>query len=313
MAKIISWDEIEDSEVKEPDYLINPYVVKEGITFIWGKTSIGKSPLSWWMAKAIGSGEGFFGLPSFKGKVLYIDVDSPETVLIDRLKKLTAGQHSGYPIEFVLSKPFTFPGQDREQDEFLAKLNVDYAPDCVFLNTLRKVHDLDDKESLSPKRVYSYYQHHFPKSALVFIHHSKKESLDPKARVIGAESFSGSQAWLNDAQAALHLEKYHSKKHRQNLRLIHIKSQFTDKLRPLPLHLEDDGTTMSSYLELDLKMAYEGLLNGDAKSKIYSELMERRGMDADRARHTVQIIEQGGFPDSRGFLSRLGGFHEENE
>jgi len=311
VTKIISWDEVEDSEIKEPDYLINPYVVKEGITFIWGKWGVGKSPLTWHMAKAIGTGKGFFGLPSVKGKVLYIDVDSPESVAIDRLKKLTHGI-KGIDVHFVLDKPFTFPGQEEEQDEMFRKLNDDYTPDVVFLNTLRKCHDLDDKESKSPKLVYSYYQHLFPKSALVFVHHAKKESLDPKSRVVSSESFSGSQAWINDAQAAMRLEPYKSRSKHMNLRLHHVKSQFSEKVLPLPLYLDKDGTSMDSYVETDLAVAYERMLQGKAKAAIYSELTSTRGLNAERARHVVQIIEDGGYPDSRGFLSSLGGINEED-
>jgi RecA-family ATPase len=313
VTKIISWDEVEESDIKEPDFWLNPYVVREGITFIWGKWGVGKSPLTWHMAKAIGTGEGFFGLPTKKGKVLYIDVDSPETVAVDRLKKITKGV-SGLDVHFVLDKPYTFPGQDPAQDDLFKKLNDDYTPDVVFFNTLRKMHDLDDKESKSPKMVYSYYQHLFPSSALVFVHHAKKESLDPKARVVTSESFSGSQAWINDAQSALRLEKRVSRAKKMNLRLHHVKSQFTEQLLPLPLYLdEQDGSSMSCYLYEDLKRAHELMLDGKQKGAIYSTLTQERGLSAERARHAVQMVETGRFPESRGFLSRLGGYHEEEE
>jgi hypothetical protein len=300
LTRILTWEELSSLELEEPEFWIDPYVVKEGITFVWGKWGRGKSPLTWHMARAIGSGEGFFGLPTKAGKVLYIDVDSPETVAISRIKKLTAVPN----VTFVLRKPFIFPHPPREQDSELRQLNTNHAPDVVFLNTLRKCHDLDDKDSRVAKMVYNYWQIIFPHSSLVFVHHDKKESTDPKARPNLSESFSGSQAWVNDAQVALRLDKHVGKKRgRENLRLTHFKSQVSEMLRPLPLFLEKDGTQMWSSRERDLACAWKAYQDGKVGVDCDRTVAKERGISETWARKFRNEIEKGNYPDSRKFLA----------
>lgn len=298
--KTYTWEQIETMEIKEPDFLINPFVVKEGVTFLWGKWGVGKSPTTWWMAHAMGSGEEFFGLPTRKSKVLYMDVDSPETVALDRLKKIKPAPN----VTFAIRKPFMFPGQPYDQDKELTELNKELTPDVVFFNTLRKCHDLDDKDSKSPKMVYSYYQNMFPNSALVFVHHDKKDSPDPKARITPSESFSGSQAWINDAQVGLKLTPYHGK--RDNARIWLMKSQVSPRwpyFQPLAINLEDDGSNMSCARQMDLKTAQKILGAGLKGVEADREIAKLRGISETYGRRHRLDVENKRYP-GRKWLER---------
>ena len=312
MAKIYTWDEISKITITEPEFFIDPYVVKEGITFLWGKWGLGKSPLTWWMAHAIGSGEPFFGLPSKKGKVLYIDVDSPETVALTRLKAISPAPN----VNFCIRKPLMFPGAPAEQDQELRELNEKYKPDVVFFNTLRKCHDMDDKDSRAPKMVYNYYQLAFPQAALVFVHHDKKDNPDPKSKPTPSETFSGSQAWMNDAQVGLKLAPFTSKKGRENLRLFLMKSQVSSKhphFQPMPLLLGTDGSSLSSSRELDLLESQSVLASGLSGTQADREIAKRRDISETYARKFRLDVERGRFPGSRKFLEKDPdfSFHEE--
>jgi hypothetical protein len=298
--KTYTWEEINTMKVQEPDFLINPFIVKEGITFLWGKWGVGKSPTTWWMAKAIGSGTEFFGLPTRKGRVLYLDVDSPETVALNRLKKIQPAPN----VLFAIRKPMMFPGQQPEQDRELIDIRKEFKPDLVVFNTLRKCHDLDDKDSKTPKMVYSYYQSLFPKSALLFVHHDKKDSPDPKARVNPTESFSGSQAWINDAQVGLKLTPYHGK--RENARIWNIKNQVAPRwpyFQPLPLTLEDDGSNMFSARQQDLEEAVKILGQGHKGVAADALIAHNRGISESHARSARHSVEAGKYP-GRGWLEK---------
>lgn len=288
-----TWDEIDTMEIKEPEFLINPFVVKEGITFLWGKWGVGKSPTTWWMAHAIGSGEEFFGLPTKKGTVLYLDVDSPESVALHRLKRIKPAPN----VVFAIRKPLMFPGQPVEQDRELIDLRKEFKPKVVIMNTLRKCHDLDDKDSKTPKMVYTYYQSMFPESALVFVHHDKKDSPDPKARVNPSESFSGSQAWINDAQVGLKLTPYHGK--RDNARIWLIKSQVSPRwphVQPLPIKLSDDGSNMSCARQEDLQEMMKLIKAGMKGTAADKQMASTRGISESWARGARLHIEHGRYP-----------------
>ena len=291
--KTYTWEQISTMTIKEPDFLINPFIVKEGITFLWGKWGVGKSPTTWWMAHAIGTGTEYFGLPTRKGRVLYLDVDSPETVALNRLKKIKPAPN----VLFAVRKPLMFPGQLPEQDKELLTLRQEFQPDLVIFNTLRKCHDLDDKDSKTPKMVYSYYQSLFPKSALLFVHHDKKDSPDPKAKVNPTESFSGSQAWINDAQVGLKVTPYHGK--RENARIWNIKNQVAPRwpyFQPLPVYLEDDGSNMWSARHEDLQAVQKALAVGMKGVMCDRQVAEVRGISETYARSARLLVEAGKYP-----------------
>lgn len=287
--------------MEEPQFLLDPYIVRGGITFLWAKSSVGKSPLTWAMAASIGSGSHFYGLPTTQARVLYIEVDTPMHAIVPRLKRLTPPPPN---VWWHFLSPISVPSPRQEDMEGLLAAKEAAKPEVVFVNTLRKVHDLDDKDSKTPKIVYSFFQHLFPTAALVFIHHARKSSPDPKAIHHGDESFSGAMNWINDAQVGLHLERYSSKDSKENLRLYHSKSQISPKLRPMPLHLAKDGTTLTSPRFDQLIKTYEILNNPPDGSKLDLDqfLAKELGVSITTARRNRYVIEAEEFPGSRRFM-----------
>lgn len=305
MSDFLTWEELNAREYPKEDFLLDPYIPREGIVLLWGATSTGKSPLGWAMAAAIGNGTSFFGLPTHPGRVLYVENDTPEQVVAGRVRKLPPAPN----VWWMFTPPLSLPGIDPEDKRMLVRANDEIAPDVVFLNTLRKLHDMDDKDSVTPKMVYSFFRKLFPKSALVFVHHVRKQSTDPRALDRSKESFSGSNHWLDDAQVGIHLESYDGA--RENLRLYHRKSQASELLRPLPLKLESDGSTLRSPLFEELLFTYE-LLNEweDDKTTLDAAVALKFGISVSTAKKRRLAIEHGRFPGSRDFLNRA---HREDE
>jgi len=261
------------------------------------------------MASAVGAGHHFFGLPVTNGRVLYIEVDTPEEVVVPlRLKHLPPVNN----VWWMFCKPMGLPAIDPEVQDALREAQSDIRPDLVILNTLRKLHAMDDKDSKTPTAVYSYFQHIFPQAALLFVHHEKKESQDPRALKLEGESFSGSRHWIDDAQVGLHLEKYSGNK-TCNLRLHMRKSQVSELVKPLPLFLEKDGSNVSSPLFDELFFIYEqlnedpGIPRGDLDRLVAKKL----GVSEMTARRRRAGIEAGDFPGSRRFLAKIA--EEEDE
>lgn len=317
ILKLKTWKQISTEPVVEPDYLINPYVVREGITFLWGKWGRGKSPLTWWMARAIGSGEPFFGLPTRVGKVLYVELDSPENYCKPRLQQIPPADN----VWFWIRKPLIFPHAPADQDQELKEVAAQIDPDVVFVNTLRKCHDLDDKDSRTPKLVYTYWQMAFPRSALVFVHHDKKEHADPKLKAgqSPSETFSGSQAWINDAQIGLRLDGYQRKKRtsscncptrecrtrKQSLNLVHHKAQGSIKLNPLPLWLDTqgNGTTMTCVKQEDLDLLVDLIKQGLPVTEVDKKMAFDRCMSVSWARKLRADVQDGKYPGSPRWLA----------
>jgi hypothetical protein len=243
MTSVLEWNQLAEKQYENAQFLIDPYIPREGIILIWSKSSVGKTPLTIEMGRCIAEGEPFLGLPTQQGRVLYVEVDSPEQVTATRVKagglRLSRGTFT-----FIFSPPLSLPMRPPDLERAFSMLES--KPDVVFVNTLRKIHDLDDKDSRSPKVVYTYFKKMFPTSALVFVHHERKTSSDPRAEALDSENFSGSMHWINDAQVGLHLKKSYGIE--TNRKLLHVKSQVTRLLSPLPMLLSRDGMTLTSEL-----------------------------------------------------------------
>ncbi len=325
LVKLKTWEQIATEPITEPDYLINPYIVREGITFLWGRWGRGKSPLTWWMAHAIGLGEPFFGLPTRSARVLYVELDSPENYCKPRLQQIPPAPN----VWFWIRKPLIFPHEPSEQTQEMREVNQQLNPEVVFVNTLRKCHDLDDKDSRTPKLVYTYWQFLFPGAALVFVHHDKKEHADPKLKAAqsAAETFSGSQAWINDAQIGLRLDGYARKKRgptcncsskecrvrKQTLNLVHHKAQGSIKLNPMPMWLDTqgNGTTMTSVRQEDLDLVYKLMQQKLPVTEVDKRVAFERCLSVSWARKLRSDVESGRYPGSAKFLGSDDGYDEE--
>jgi hypothetical protein len=262
----LSFKELTQKEFTSEPFLINPYVPAGGIVFMWGDTSVGKSPLGWSMAAAVSSGYNFCGLPTAKGKVLYIELDTPERLVAERIRKLRNPEQIDF--DFLFLPPLSVPVLARED---LAKLHeaAERGYDFVIINTLRKCHSLNDKEPQTVKIVYEFFQRTFPGAALMFVHHSKKSQLNQATGSyesgLDKESFSGAKNWLNDAQVGIYLRKFKNPRTSTNLVLRHEKTQVSAEYAPLPIRLEADGTNLSCPEAEQLEQAREILADSLAE------------------------------------------------
>lgn len=286
IRNLVSWEDFREVEFETPTFWIAPYVPTDGIVLLWGETSTGKSPVGWHMASAIGRGDNFFGLPARQGKVLYLEVDTHQRQVHERVKLLDAPPN----VDFLFLPPLSVPEVSPADQGLLERAAArDY--DVVIINTLRKVHSMDDKDTKTPQIVYSYFQRLFPGASLIFVHHTRKANFDYKGGKIVAdkESFSGANNWLNDAQVGLLLQKHEEPRKGINLILEHQKTQVSPHMGYLGLYLSpDDGTHLRCPKAEKLTAVYEYLNDHpDAVNRDIAEMLGCTEMHASRLRHTI--------------------------
>ena len=239
----ISWEELVAQPLGTIPFLIDPYVPEGGIILLYGKTRLGKSPLTWEIARCIGSGEPFFGKPTRPGRVLYLELDTPQRLVQPRLEYLAPAPNVWW--EFIPAVN-TF---DASSQAHLRAIQAQCKPDLLIVNTLRAIHYGDEKDAALPLRIYKTFQALFPKAAILFVHHDKKSAGNPEDSSDPDEAFSGHMAWLNHCQVGLHLMRYG---HRNDtgtglLRLKHSKSQVSREAPDLVLKLDENGSHLVAY------------------------------------------------------------------
>lgn len=303
-----TWKDLVESEAPQADFVLDPYIPRSGITLLFGTTSIGKTPLVYSLCASISTGSPWFGLPTKQTPVLLIELDSTEHSTRRRLKKAKGPIPEDVHFCFLpcLNVPSPRPEHIEELQEILREVN----PGLVIVNSLRKAHDLDDKDSRTVKLVYEWFVRFFAGRALMFIHHERKQNTNPDAVEDSRERFSGAMNWLNDAQVGLHLRKFDDGL-KANLRLHHIKSQETELYKPMPLYLYEDGTNLkcSKFDELaavrELMLEHQDLGASEMDKKISKFL----NVSDRTARSRRSLIEKGLFPGP----SYLGTLREKDE
>jgi len=236
----ISWADLVAQPLGAIPFLIDPYIPEGGIILLYGKTRIGKSPLTWEIARCLGSGEPFLGRPTRSSQVLYLELDTPRRLVQARVERLPTAPNVWW--EFIPAiNVFEASSQGH-----LRSLETQCHPDTVIVNTLRAIHYGDEKDAAIPLRVYKTFQAIFPKAAILFVHHDKKSSGNPEDSSDPDEAFSGHMAWFNHCQTGLHLVR-HGTLNAGLLRLVHSKSQVSAEAPDLILKLSDDGSQIVNF------------------------------------------------------------------
>lgn len=237
-------------KVEQVEFFLDPFIPVEGITLLHGKFGTYKTPLLLNMCRAIATGEELWGLPVKQtSPLMFIEIDSPAAVVVPRIKLIGFGDVDvdfclGYPGFDILPggahnpRASAIKGRLRHQHE-----QKDYK--VVFIDSLRPLHSLQDKESDAPNRVYRALVDLFPRAALVIIHHDRKapptvSALSPEAK---DEKFSGSQAWANHATVVANVS--HESKKTRDIALHHSKSQAGPRGSRLILRVAEDGSKIA--------------------------------------------------------------------
>jgi len=228
---------------------VNPIVPLGGIVFIYGKSGVGKSPLSWALADAVCQGGSFLGMPvSGQSPVLYVDVDTRWWTIQDRWKQ--AGYTPSFDI--AVGDAFDCLAGSWDYSDARHKFKERQAAKgykLVIISTLAKVHSFSFSDPNAPALVYSRWQEVFGEEcAIVFIHHDKKsvasegEAGEDSLYHTRRESFSGNQQWLDHCTVAVHLIRRGSD---YKFTLEQVKDQGSKKVDALKLDLNDNGVGVS--------------------------------------------------------------------
>lgn len=290
-------DHFLDHEFPEMGWLIEPMIPSGGIVFLHGPTSAGKSPFTWALAASVATGTPFGGYPVKQpGPVLYIELDTPSSLIQPRLKKLSV-ELTGMPLWMeVFRNNIDIVGQDPEGEtaQRLHLLQRKVKPVMVVVNTLRKAHSEDDKDSATPSKVYGAWRDYFPYATLFFVHHDKKSP--PKegkgSNVDEDQMFSGSQHWSNDAQIAFHLMRAKPAKGDEDgeykktpITVKMTKSQVSDheNFPPLQMRLDADGTNWQHTGPSEYRTFFQAMPPGTRKKDRIRAITDKFGIGESAA------------------------------
>jgi len=176
-----------------------------GALNIFGLPKAGKSYLALQLADAIGNPacSSFMGFPvRAHGEVLYIQIDTPRNLWIDRVEELLAKGLSFENVYFVDRRDcpeVTFDINNREHYEWLARECAERPYLTVIVDTLRETFDGDENDAGQMKKVVGKLVRAVNPAALVLLSHSRKPSRDSPSGIVQNQRGSSYVAGRMDA------------------------------------------------------------------------------------------------------------------
>lgn len=297
LPEFVHTADLRDLTLPPLEWLIDPFVIAgEGITFLHGRWGSFKTPIAYAMGAAVATGRPLWGLPVVKGRVLFVQVDTPRRVFFERARDL-AGLYDvlddpsavydlflGYPgLDLLKAHLGEGSAGDRRMHHTLKELHARHQYDLVVIDSLRPLHSRQDSDSDVPPLVYRAVQQTFPGASIVLIHHDRKSQAD-ETEDQARESFSGSQAWANHATVSVKIKRTSDTK---EVTLFHHKSQAGPTLEaPLPLVMV--GNLATSEVDMIAKLEGSGL-TGRALDAAIAEALGVTDRTARRKREKLSV------------------------
>lgn len=183
--------------------LVSPWLAAGSITLLFGPPSAGKTHLTISITDALLRGVPLWGVyPTQRSRVLVVQADMNTVLYQERLRPNADILTDDFAALTTDAMPFDVC-KLTPRDSTVAAVR-DFNPHVIFVDTLRKSHNLDESESTAPDRIYSAWRALFPGAALVFLHHSRKAPAQAaNADTVVREAFRGSSAWAASADTII--------------------------------------------------------------------------------------------------------------
>lgn len=181
MPKIVSGQDYLTLPSSPATWLIEPLLPANGAMLLYGDAKVGKSFAALQLADAIQNGNPWLGFPTLRGRVVYIQLDTPRNVWQDRVGKLVmSSAMTSLPHmadrETLDAWPF-----DILDPEHLITLRDELQalkPDLVIMDTLRESHSADENDSTEMQEAIAALVAATKPAALCLISHARKPSQD---------------------------------------------------------------------------------------------------------------------------------------
>jgi RecA-family ATPase len=232
-------------------WLIDPLLPSGGAMLMYGDPKVGKSFAALQLVEAVTTGTEWLGFKTRKGKVVYLQLDTPRNVWQDRINTL-------YLKNAITD--LSFPCADRESmntwpfdilnPEHLISLRDELkrlGPDLVIIDTLRESHSADENDSTEMQAAIAALVAATQPAAMCLISHARKPGQDDNFSLMNDNRGSSYVVGRMDA-----IVRFTPKSVRVSGRSIEEHSMELERQDSgfwLPIHAEQDLAILSTLLD----------------------------------------------------------------
>lgn len=164
-------------DLAKAPFIIDTILPKRGKALVYAPTKAGKSFLCLQIARCVGAGEPILGLPTQKGKVLYIQFELGEEILQDRMFSTKQGYDNVWVGTGFDIKLDSHDGQKR-----VIKAIEVVDPDLLIVDPLYKGIKGDENESQDMMEVLNFLDDVVESGCAVFMTHHAGKDLTKRGR-----------------------------------------------------------------------------------------------------------------------------------
>lgn len=170
-------------------FLIHRFIPRTGTVMLCGPPKEGKSFLALQIAMAIAEGIPFLGRPSVKSKVLYLQLDNPTDVWVQRLQDLRSSDVI-LPDNLIIPDPFEPDYRDKidivknpDDLQYLIMMKNDIDPAFIVLDTLFDINGGRENDATDVRQLYDAIMELCRDRCVMLIHHTHKLSPPPGQKI----------------------------------------------------------------------------------------------------------------------------------
>jgi len=161
--KIYGGQELLDSDIPEPSWLIDHYLIKNGVTLIAGTDGAGKSLLALYLSLCLNNGKSLFSseewdkyeqLNTKKSKVLYFDEENNLPSVKSRLYQLKNSMNINVDSIMFSSMQNIVIDNDFDERVFI-EIIKQHKPDVIVLDSLVRFFNGDENSANDMKKLFS--------------------------------------------------------------------------------------------------------------------------------------------------------------
>lgn len=205
---VFSLEDFLAENFNQPLFLIDKIVPTAGRPgIIFGKRGSGKSHLANNLIRSIADGTHLLGrYKSRQGRVTYLSVDMPMQMVQERSGKLASVVNNWGNVQISVTDTPIDIVKTRPSEKWVQEIMA-FSPDLLIIDTLRKIHRLDENDNQTVAIIQAALAHTFGgQIAIALIHHERKDSEHSSYTPL-EERASGAGAWMDSGEFGIHIAK----------------------------------------------------------------------------------------------------------
>lgn len=291
---VLTADEFTAERFPNPPYVIDPIFVSGGIHLIFGREGAGKTQLMLTIARDVVNGSKLFGkYECERGRVCYLGVDMPLQMLQKRIGRMIG--------EVGASEDFLIAAKDTPIDITQTRTSADWVesirefdPNILFIDTLHKIHRLDENSSQTVAQIYGHLKRVFGgEVAIALVHHEGKGHPDPRVDRDESDRQRGSSAWLADSDLGMRVKGFQNPISGGNVTVSFPRVRFCPEQEPLTLEMRDESLLLEPKMDeqaTDLVTRYLSLRPDAERIDIANFLAEEHDYSKSQAYKAINAV-----------------------